>query len=144
MAKRGRKKTTPRRRKSKAINLLNLGESLLVGNIVTEGLFKMNMYDFFLAGTGFSNEQWTGQGQDKISFRELITWPPSATSDRTQVTDSRFNVIRENLKTSLVPMVGGLIAVRVGSKVIKKQLRPMINQGNQVIKMAVWLIYINL
>ena len=136
MAKRGRRKmTTPRRRKSKAINLLNLGESLLVGNVITEGLFKMNMYDFFLAGTGFSNENWTGQGEPKISFRELITWPASATSG-TGITASRFDVIRENLKSSLVPMVGGLIAVRVGSKIVKKQLRPMLNQGNQVIKMA--------
>ena len=136
MAKRGRKKsTTPRRRKSKAINLVNLGESLLVGNVITEGLFNMNMYDFFLAGTGFSNQNWTGQGESTISFRELITWPASATTGST-VTESRFNVIRENLKTSLVPMVGGLIAVRVGSKIVNKQLRPMLTQGNKVIKMA--------
>lgn len=95
----------------------------------------MNMYDFFFAGTGFSNESWTGQGENKISFRELITWPASATTG-SGVTSSRFDVIRENLKTSIVPMTGGLIAVRVGSKVIKKQLRPMLNQANQVIKMG--------
>ena len=135
MARKRAKAKTPRRRKSKAINLLNLGESLLVGNLITEGLFKMNMYDFFMAGTAFSNEVWTGQGESKISFRELISLPASATSG-SGITSSRFDVIKDNLKTSIVPMVGGLVGIRIGSKVLRKQLRPMIKQSNDVIKMA--------
>ena len=33
-------------------------------------------------------------------------------------------------------MVGGLVGIRIGSKVLRKQLRPMIKQSNDVIKMA--------
>lgn len=136
MARKRGRVTTPRRRKSKAINLLNLGESLIIGNIVTESFFDLNMWDFFTAGTFVNDDPWTGQGESKISFRELVAWPPSATQDRNQITASRFDVIKENLKKNGLMMVGGLALTKVGSKVLRKQLRPTLNQVNNMIDFA--------
>lgn len=136
MAKRRGRVTTPRRRKSKAINLLNLGESLIIGNIVSESFFEMNLWDFFTAGTFVNDDPWTGQGEQKISFRELIQWPNSATTDSTKVTASRFDVIKQNLKDNGLMMIGGLAITKVGSKVLRKQLRPTLNQVNNMIDFA--------
>ena len=136
MAKRRGRVTTPRRRKSQAINLLNLGESLIIGNIVSESFFEMNLWDFFTAGTFVNDDPWTGQGEQKISFRELIQWPNSATTDSTKVTASRFDVIKQNLKDNGLMMIGGLAITKVGSKVLRKQLRPTLNQVNNMIDFA--------
>ena len=136
MAKRRGRVTTPRRRKSKAINLLNLGESLIIGNIVSESFFEMNLWDFFTAGTFVNDDPWTGQGEQKISFRELIQCPNSATTDSTKVTASRFDVIKQNLKDNGLMMIGGLAITKVGSKVLRKQLRPTLNQVNNMIDFA--------
>ena len=136
MAKRGRGKTKRKSSKSKAINLVNLGESLLVGNVVTQGLFNSNMWDFFTAGTVLNQDTpWTAQGTSTISFRELIGWPGSATAGA-GVTSSRLDVISENIRNNGVMMVMSLVGVKVGGKFLKKQLRPTFTQVNKLIEMG--------
>jgi len=48
MAKR-RGKAKARRRTNKSINLLNVAESLVLANVVTEGIFNAGLKDFVFA-----------------------------------------------------------------------------------------------
>ena len=142
MARKKSKSKAPRRRKSKAINLLNLGEGLLVGNIITETVFNSNMWDFFTAGSGlpFSQEFAKSDGTMKVTLLELIQWKGDASNVGsafgTEFGTGRMDVIKQNLQANLLGGVLTLAGVKVGSKILKKQLRPTFKQVNQVIDMS--------
>ena len=142
MARKRAKSKTPRRRKNKSINLLNLGEGLLVGNIVTETVFNSNLWDFFTAGTGvpFADEFAKADGSQKLTLMELIQWTGGTSNVGTSFADThggnRMDVITLNLKQNAMKGVLAMAGIKIGSKILKKQLRPTLRQANNVIKMA--------
>ncbi|MGY9063685.1 MAG: hypothetical protein ACKVG1_15575 [Rhodospirillales bacterium] len=125
----------PRKKTQKKVNLLGVAESVLVANVVTEGLFNCNALEF-ITGRGANNNQSTGyypsNKDNVISLPELLGFQYNALQNTSGTTplyrpftsSGAMEVIKANLKTNLFPMMGGLIAVplafRVGSKLTTK------------------------
>ena len=102
----------------------------------TSAAFKQDAWSFLTAGTVLNPDtQWTGQGETKISLRELLTWPASATAG-TSITSSRLEVIQKNLTGNVFNAVVQTTLIGFGFKFAKKILRKPISQGNRLIKMA--------
>jgi len=141
MAKRGRKKTQRKSKKSKSVNLVSLAESLLVGNIVTSGMFNNDMWNFFTAGTALNRSATVGaDGTSKLTMMELIRWDGGrgnvGASFEAEFGNSRGAVVMQNLRNNGINMVLGLIITKAGSKMLKKQLRPTFNQINKGLEMG--------
>jgi len=142
MARKRSKMKAPRRRKNKAINLLTLGENLLVANVVSNTVFGNNLLNFLTAGSGlpFAQETYGADGTSKLTLQELLNWKGDSTNVGQAFADkfgsSRGAVITQNVKTNALNgalMLGG---IKIGSKIIKGQLRPLFRDTNKVIKMA--------
>jgi hypothetical protein len=133
---RKRGKSARRRPRSRGINLINLGTSVLSANIVTETMFNNDVWSFFFAGTPLSQAPKTGQGTQTISAYELLTWKPGSPYQGAGKSATRFDVVKENLKANAFMGVVSLVALGVGEKVLKKSLRPILRQGNQLLDMG--------
>jgi len=133
MAKR-RGKAKSRRKTQKKLNLLGVAESLLIANVVTEGLFNCNALQF-VTGKG-GNEKTTGYFPSNtdmiITLPELLGFDYNRNQNQSGgaylpgsfTSVGAMNVIKENAKANMIPMVGGLIGIpiafRVGSKLTTK------------------------
>jgi len=105
-------------------------------NVWTSAAFKQDAWSFLTAGTVLNPDtRWTAQGESKISLRELLTWPASAT-EGTSITSSRLEVIQKNLTGNVFNAVVQTTLIGLGFKFAKKILRKPISQGNRLIKMA--------
>jgi hypothetical protein len=105
-------------------------------NVWTSAAFNQDAWSFLTAGTILNpGTQWTAQGEDKITLRELLQWPPTATAGST-VTSSRLEVIQKNLMGNVFNAVVQTTLIGFGFKFAKKILRKPIAQGNRLIKMA--------
>lgn len=126
-----------RRRNPNSIKLLPLAEAYLQFSVLTDAAFKTNPWDFVTAGTAINPDtRWTGQGQNVVSLRELITWPTSATGGA-RAGETRLQVITNNLSgDALVKAAISSVGIGVGFKFGKKLLRKPISQGNRLLKMA--------
>tara|TARA_R100001163_G_scaffold54540_2_gene41866 strand:+ start:366 stop:812 length:447 start_codon:yes stop_codon:yes gene_type:complete len=142
MAKR---KTKSRRRTRNNLNLVNLAQGVVAGNILTQGMFGVDPITF-LRGTsgvvGYSSSTGVGgrpgmqpvmgftgiaSGTNKISLMELFG---AAGSDSAPVGAA----IMSNLKTNWLPMTTGLIMTRVGFRVGKKFARPALTPIRRLLK----------
>jgi len=127
----------PRRRKFTGIKVLTAVEALMQANVWTNAAFNEDAWSFLTAGTVLNPDtSWTGQGENKVSLRELLMWPNSATTDPSAVTASRFDVISNNLQGNVFNAVVQTTLIGVGFKFAKKILRKPLSQGNRLIKMA--------
>lgn len=133
MARR-KSKRTPRRRTQKKLNLLGVAESVLIANVVTEGLFNCNALQF-VTGRG-GNLKSTGYFPSNtdtiITLPELLGMGYNRNQNQsggaylpgTFTSVGAMNVIKENAKANMVPMIGGLIGIpiafRVGTKLTTK------------------------
>jgi hypothetical protein len=100
-ARRGRKKTTRRRRKS--FNVTNAIFSVAYGSILTEGVFKSSLPEFLLGDLGFGIQSGGG-----ISLKELIARP------------DLFNQAASNATASLPTMVIQSFALGISERIFKK------------------------
>jgi len=106
-------------------------------NVWTSAAFNQDAWTFLTAGTILNPDvKWTGQGETRISLRELLTWPASATTDGGAITSSRLEVIQKNLMGNVFNAVVQTTLIGFGFKFAKKILRKPISQGNRLIKMA--------
>ena len=135
MAKK-RGKSTRRRSRSRGINLIKLGTSVLSANIVTETMFNNDVWSFFFAGTPLSTAPRAGQGTETITAYELLTWKPGLPYQGAGKSASRFSVVQENLKQNAFMGIVSLVALGVGERVLRKSLRPILRQGNQLLDMG--------
>jgi len=132
-----RKAKSPRRRaRFTGIKVLTAVESLMQANVWTSAAFNQDAWSFLTAGTILNpGTKWTAQGEDAITLRELLQWPPSAT-EGSGVTSSRLEVIQKNLMGNVFNAVVQTTLIGFGFKFAKKILRKPIAQGNRLIKMA--------
>jgi hypothetical protein len=131
----GRKSSKkPRRKTMKKLNLLGVAESLVIANVVTEGLFNCNAIQF-VTGRG-ANESYDGyfpRNTDTIiSLPEILGFDYNRNQNQSGGTPlptafsskGAMAVIKANAKMNLFPMLGGLIAVpiafRIGTKLTTK------------------------
>ena len=141
MAKRNGKKS--RRRSSNNLNLVNLAQGVVAGNILTQGMFGVDPITFLrgtsgvvgfsgtgdLKGTGRPVYGYTGiaSGTHKISLMELFG---AANSDSAPV----GKAIMDNIKSNWLPMTTGLIMTRIGFRVGKKFARPALTPVRRLLK----------
>ena len=100
-ARRGRKKTTRRRRKN--FSVTNAVFSIAYGSILTEGVFKTSLPQFLVGDLGFGIESGGG-----ISLKELISRP------------ELFETAASNAITSLPTMVIQSFALGITERIFKK------------------------
>ena len=134
MAAKKRGKAKARRKTQKKLNLVGVAESVIIANVVTEGLFNCNAYQFITgrgATAGFD-------GYMPYNTDSIITLPELLNFKYDRLQNSSGNtpqmvgfkssgagqVIKDNLKANMVPMAMGLIGVpiafRVGAKLTTK------------------------
>ena len=134
MARRKAKRSN--RKRPKKVNLLGVAESVVIANVVTEGLFNCNALQFITgrgANATMSTPGYYPTNKDNvISLPELLNFQYDALRGasgttplyRSFTSTGAMEVIKANMKANFVPMVGGLIAVplafRVGSKLTSK------------------------
>jgi hypothetical protein len=137
MAKK-RGKAKPRRKNGKKLNLLAVGESILIANVVTEGLFNCNAWEFVSGRTAkqSGNQTLTGYYPDNndavITLPELFGFDMNINQNHPTRSGSQYaqyqkfssvgamEQIKTNAKANALPMIGGLIAVPLGFRVATK------------------------
>ena len=133
MAKRNGRKQQ-RSRRSTSLNLWSLGTSLISAGIVTNGFFNTSPRQFFLSWPGFNlgGINPTANGSTQITAYELLNWNSLKSS---QVgSNTAFGQIQQNLMKNGMPMVLGLIGVRLGSRFLKRAVQPFLTQTNRMLK----------
>lgn len=155
MARRRMKRKTARRA-PKRTNLLNVAQSVIIGNAVTEGLFNTNMYEF---ATGRINGAYTPGAltqSNQITLPELLGagmgvrgqistqfGGQTYTSGGTQVgyggvaaPNTFTSVVQANLQANGVKMLTTLIAAPIVFKVVGKLAAKPRREFNKVAKMV--------
>ena len=144
MAKRKGRKN--RRRTQNNLNLVNLAQGVVAGNILTQGMFGVDPITFLRGSQGVvgytTGPQMGGKpgayrpvtgytgiadGTNKISLMELFG---AANSDSAPVGKR----IMENIQANWLPMTTGLILTRVGFRVGKKFARPALTPMRRLLK----------
>ena len=137
-----RKGTKSRRRRSNNLNLVNVAQGVVAGNILTQGMFGLDAMSF-LRGTktvtGYVPGVAGGKGRvvlgydgiaygaNKISLMELFG---SVNSDSAPVGQR----IMENIQNNWLQMTSGLIMTRIGFRIGKKFARPALTPMRRLLK----------
>lgn len=137
MARR-RMKSKSRRSSPKKTNVLNLAQSVILGNAVTQGLFNTNMYEFITGRIGGAYTPGALSQSSQITLPELLgagmgvtatgglaSQIPGAaiTSGYGGVSGLQGNfgqVVMDNIKNNAVSTVTTLVTVPIAFKVISK------------------------
>ena len=150
MARRRTRKTTTRRQ-PKRTNLLNVAQSVIIGNAVTQGLFNTNMIEFATGRIGGVNASGSMATSSQITLPELLGAGMGASTTVKQGTftplvstagyagihgSSLTAVVGDNLKNNGVQMATTLILTPIAFKVIGKLASKPRRQFNQIAKMV--------
>ena len=146
MAKKGGKKT--RRSRSKNINLLNVAQGIVAGNILTQGMFGLNAMEFLRGTPNTVMNQSPGSsymtggrptytttysgiatGANKVSLMELF-----GASGNDSGPEGAGKRVLENIQANWLPMTTGLIMTRVGFRIGKRFARPALTPVRQLLK----------
>lgn len=156
MARRRMKKTT--RRQPKRTNLLNVAQSVIIGNAVTNGLFNTNMFEFATGRIGGAYTPGAISQSNKVTLPELLgagmgTVTTSISGQASQYGGSTSSsmtvgyggvvapatlgtVVQDNLKNNGVQMATTLIVTPIAFKVISKLASKPRRQFNQIARMV--------
>ena len=125
-----RRRAKPKRRRSRSISVLNLAESYLYANVLTQGalggspwsvitgasdiapIYNDNIYDNY-SGTGL------------ISLRDMVDNP-----------NQSLATVQQSLSQNVIPMVIQSAMIGVSFKLGKRLLRKPISATNRGLKMA--------
>ena len=120
-----------------AISVINAVEGVMIANVWSKALFQNDAWTFLTAGTPLNPDaRWIGQGEAVISLKELIMWPPGATSNGSRVTASRLEVIQNNVSGEWFNAAIQSTLIGVGGRVLRKVARKPIRMGNKLLKQA--------
>lgn len=139
MARRSRKKTQRRRRKS-GISLLNVAETVALSNVATQTLFNVNAYDFIVGGSNFG-------AANAITIRELMNPNQTVTAQRqatgrvgmqsyTANAGPTMGIVQANLKANWVTGAIGMVTIPLGFRLAKQLGRPAISKMNSLLRKA--------
>lgn len=141
MAKR---KTKTRRSRSKNVNLLNVAQGVVAGNILTQGMFGLNAMEFlrgtytvtgYQPGVGGAKGRviygydGIARGANKVSLMELF-----GAANNDSGSDGAGKRVLENIQANWLQMTTGLIMTRVGFRIGKKFARPALTPVRQLLK----------
>jgi len=138
MAKR-RGKAKARRRTNKSINLLNVAESLVLANVVTEGIFNAGLKDFIM-GTRDGTYVAGRDGGSRLTLPEILGIgknvavggnygsPPEAGFENFTST------VVSNATNNAMTMIPSLILIPIGFTIVKKMTSKPRAQANRLLK----------
>lgn len=145
------KKKKTSRRKDTAISLTGLAEGLLLANAASTGLFNLSLKDWAMDGWT-SGSTGLAAHPNQLSLYEMIYGNPNqtvsvtvpqggygtgtTTQSMTLVAGSNLEVITQNARANMFPMVAQSIAIPVAFRVGKRFLRKPIRMGNKLLKQA--------
>ena len=138
MARRKSRKSRTRRTTPK-INILNVAESALIANAVTEGLFNSNLKDF-LMGTKDGAYKAGADGAERLTLPEILGLGKNIALGGNyggHKTYSSFSAtVMENAKKNLPTMAFSLITIPIGFTVASKLTKKPRASTNKLLKMT--------
>jgi hypothetical protein len=131
-----RKKTAKRRSRRKTpIRLIPVAKGLIVGNAVTQGLFRTNLWEFTTGRIG-GEFRPGGDGQKNITLPEILGFASSPWGMGVNATNSIGDVLKVNvMRPGALPlMIGTVLLTAPITKILTKALRPVITPINRTLK----------
>jgi hypothetical protein len=140
MARR-KSKAKPRRRTAKNVNILNIAESALLANAVTQGLFNSNLKDFVM-GTKDGVYKAGSDGGPRLTLPEILGIGRNVAfggnyGSPPQVGFENFSsAVMSNAKNNFLPMTVQLIGIPIGFAVASKLTKKPRASTNKLLKMT--------
>jgi hypothetical protein len=142
MARR-KSKAKPRRRTAKNVNILNIAESALLANAVTQGLFNTNLKDFVM-GTRDGVYVAGGDGASRLTLPEILgvgkipfggEYKGSAAVAKVGF-ENFSSTVMSNAKANFATMGSSLILIPIGFMVASKLTKKPRASANKLLKMT--------
>jgi hypothetical protein len=140
MARR-KSKAKPRSRTAKNINILNIAESALLANAVTQGLFNSNLKDFVM-GTKDGVYRAGADGGERLTLPEIlgvgskIAFGGNYGSPPTVGFENFSSAVTTNAKNNFMAMATSLILIPIGFTVASKLTKKPRATTNKLLKMT--------
>ena len=140
MARR-KSKAKPRSRTAKNVNILNLAESALLANAVTQGLFNSNLKDFVM-GTRDGVYKAGIDGAERLTLPEIlgigskVEFGGNYGSPLTKGYENFSSAVMSNAKNNLGNMATSLILIPLGFTVASKLTKKPRATTNKLLKMT--------
>jgi hypothetical protein len=139
MARR-KSKAQPRRRTAKNINILNIAESALLANAVTQGLFNSNLKDFVM-GTQNGKYNPGADGGDRLTLPELFGAGPGGFGGSygaipTKGFENFSSAVMTNAKNNFMTMGAQLIFIPLGFTLASRLTKKPRASANKLLSMA--------
>ena len=139
MARR-KSKAKPRSRTAKNFNILNIAESALLANAVTQGLFNSNLKDFVM-GTENGVYNAGADGGDRLTLPEIlgigkIPFGGSYGSVPKKGFENFSSTVMTNAKNNFMTMGASLILIPIGFTVASKLTKKPRATTNKLLKMT--------
>ena len=135
--------SAPRRRRTQkaAVKILPLAETVVGANILSEGLFGTNAYEFVTAGTFLNpNSPIRADGTSRLTLQEMINWKGDSgnvgSSHAAEYGTGIGGVLMSNLKKNWFEIMIKTTIAGFGFKVLPKLMRKPIANANKLLKMG--------
>ena len=140
MARR-KSKAKPRSRTAKNVNILNIAESALLANAVTQGLFNTNLKDFVM---GTQNGVYNAgfDGGERLTLPEILGIGPKVEfggnygATPMKGFENFSSAVMTNVKANFVTMGTSLIGISVGFKLATRLTKKPRSTTNKLLKMT--------
>jgi hypothetical protein len=140
MARR-KSKAKPRSRTAKNVNILNIAESALLANAVTQGLFNSNLKDFVM-GTRDGVYKAGIDGAERLTLPEIlgigakVPFGGNYGSPLTKGYENFSSAVMSNVKNNFGNMATSLILIPLGFTVASKLTKKPRATTNKLLKMT--------
>jgi len=140
MARR-KSKAKPRSRTAKNVNILNIAESALLANAVTQGLFNSNLQDFVM-GTRDGVYKAGIDGGDRLTLPEILGIGPKIAfggnygSPPLKGFENFSSAVMTNAKNNFGEIATSLIGISVGFKLATRLTKKPRATTNKLLKMT--------
>ena len=140
MARR-KSKAKPRSRTAKNVNILNIAESALLANAVTQGLFNTNLKDFVM-GTQNGVYNAGSDGGHRLTLPEILGIGPKIAFGGNYGTtplvgfENFSSAVMTNAKNNFSEIATSLILIPIGFIVASKLTKKPRASANKLLKMT--------
>jgi hypothetical protein len=126
-----RRRKAPRRRRSRAVSLLNVAESYAYANILTTGLMGTTPVGFVTGSTDLGYQSVTDRGLAGVSSMVAVGGGAISLGDIVSAPDQAFGIVQSNFMNNYQNMAVQSIGVGIGFKLGKRLLRRPISNVNR-------------
>jgi hypothetical protein len=133
MARKSRKKTQRRRRKS-GISVLGVAETVALSNVATQTLFNVNAWDFIQGGNNFG-------AANAITLRELMNPTQRSTmrgpgGQTLSYATNTMDLVQQNLQSNWIMGATQMVTIPLAFRIGKQLARPAISRVNALLRKA--------